>query len=203
MEKVNSLKGLTDEQVLAGIRMKDYDTFTSLYASYFHNLSMVSMKYVSDIFIAEEIVQDIFIKIWENPELSDQIFSLRSYLYKAVINQSINYLNRQKNIELHHLRIAGETQEQYIDTLHEEQELKRIIYNEIERLPVQCRRVFKMSRFEGLKYREIASRLDLSEKTVENHIANALKLLRSRLLVSSAAKNSEYRLKLMSVLFCI
>ncbi len=117
-----------------------------------------------------------------------------------MINQSINYINRQKNIEQHHIRIADQMGDASLEDLHEEQELKKIIYNEIERLPEQCRRVFKMSRFEGLKYREIATQLNISEKTVENHIANALKTLRSRLLVGSPDKSSDYKLKLVAVL---
>ncbi|WP_374165214.1 RNA polymerase sigma-70 factor [Arcticibacter sp. MXS-1] len=200
MGKTRGIKELTDEQILSGIKNSDYEIFTLLYSGYFQNLALASVKYVKDVFIAEGIVQDVFIRMWEDPSLLDAVYALRPYLYRSVINQSINYINRQKNIEQHHEKIARRMEDANIETLHEEQELKKLIYAEIERLPAQCKKIFKMSRFEGLKYREIAERLDLSERTVENHIANALKTLRSRLLVESREKEGAYRLRLLSVL---
>ncbi len=120
-------------------------------------------------------------KFWESPPELQHAAALRSYLYRTVINNAINHLHRQKTIERHHLKISQDLTDEYIDTLHEEQELKIWLYAEIERLPEQCRKVFKMSRLEGLKYREIALEIGIAEKTVENHIVHALKLLRSRI----------------------
>ncbi|WP_293312967.1 RNA polymerase sigma-70 factor [Pedobacter sp. UBA5917] len=156
--------------------------FTQFYTSYFQKLLLASDKYVKDVFITEEIVQDIFLKIWENPYHISEVKSIRSYLYKSVINASINYVNRQKNIEEHHLKLVAEFSEEYVRDLDEENEMIVLLHAEIERLPVQCKKVFKLSRFEHLKYKEIATQLEISEKTVENHIGNALKILRDRFL---------------------
>ncbi|KQN38205.1 RNA polymerase subunit sigma-24 [Pedobacter sp. Leaf41] len=157
-------------------------TFTHFYTVYFQKLLLASDSYVNDISIAEELVQDIFLKIWENPQALNEVQSIKSYLYRTVINSSINYLNRQKNIEQHHLKLASTITDQYLMDLDEESEMILMLRNEIEKLPAQCKKVFILSRFESLKYREIAIQLNISEKTVENHIGNALKLLRARFL---------------------
>lgn len=156
--------------------------FADYYTQYFKKLLIESDKYVKDIQVAEEIVQDVFLKIWERSVDLDQIQSLKSYLYRSVINSSINYVNRQKNLEQHHQKIAAEFTQQDLDQLDEENELIILLFKEIDKLPPKCREVFKLNRFEHLKYKEIALRLDISEKTVENHIANALKTLRETML---------------------
>jgi RNA polymerase sigma-70 factor (ECF subfamily) len=177
-----SIDQYTAEQLLAGIKNADHDVFTTLYSHYFQGLLLASLKYVKDAAVAEEVVQDVFLKLWESPAAIAEARALKAYLYRAVINQSINHINRQKNIAQHHQRMAEEISETYIETLVEDHALKELLYQEIERLPEQCRKVFKMSRFENLKYREIAEQLGVAEKTVENHIVYALKLLRTNLL---------------------
>jgi len=174
--------------------------FTDFYTQYFKRLLIESDKYVKDIYVAEEIVQDVFLKIWERSDDLTQIQSIKSYLYRSVINASINYVNRQKNLELHHQKIVDEFTEDQADQLDEENELIVLLYDEIEKLPPKCKEIFKMNRFERLKYREIALKLDLSEKTVENHIGNALKLLREAMLKkrSSEIGNS---IRLFQLLF--
>ena len=182
MKGVSGIAAYSDQEIINGIREANHRIFTLLYSSYFPMLLLTSEKYVKDAFLAEEIVQDVFIKIWENPSCLDSVSTLRPYLYRSVINHSLNHLTRQKNIERHHFIIAGQLTDEKIENLYEEQELQAIIFKEIERLPAQCRKVFKMSRFDGLKYKEIACALHISEKTVENHIVHALKILRSRLI---------------------
>ena len=197
MSSQRSMDKYTDEELLAGIRNADHDVFTTLYSRHFQSLSLASLKYVKDVSIAEEVVQDIFLKLWETPADIISAKSLKAYLYRAVINHSINYVNRQKNIELHHQRIAEEISHEHIENIIEDHALKEMLYQEIERLPAQCRKVFKMSRFQDLKYREIAEQLNLSEKTVENHIVNALKILRSKLLDKNTFKDDWGKLKMV------
>jgi RNA polymerase sigma-70 factor, ECF subfamily len=175
-------ENFTDEQLISGIRLGNHDVFTWLYSDLFQKLSWASLRYVRDASISEEIVQDVFLRIWEHPEEIASVKILKPYLYRMVINQSINYLNRQKNIEQHHLRIADELNDEYIENLIEDFALKELLIKEIDRLPEQCRKVFQLSRIENLKYREIAEQLNIAEKTVENHIVNALRILRLRLV---------------------
>lgn len=174
--------------------------FTDFYIQYFKRLLIESDKYVKDIYVAEEIVQDVFLKIWERSADLTQIQSVKSYLYRSVINASINYVNRQRNLEHHHQKIVDEFTEDQAEQLDEENELIILLFDEIEKLPPKCKDIFKMNRFERLKYREIALKLDVSERTVENHIANALKLLREAMLKK---RNTEIgnSIKLFQLLF--
>ncbi|UKT63123.1 RNA polymerase sigma-70 factor [Pedobacter mucosus] len=193
----------TGKDLIALIKKGNTATFTAFYKSYYQKLLLTSDKYVKDIHVAEENVQDVFLKIWENPEGLNNVVSLKSYLYRSVINASINYLNRQKNIEQHHLKLASELTEEYLMELDEEHEMIVLLRFEIEKLPNQCKKVFKLSRFENLKYKEIAFRLNLSEKTVENHIGTALKTLRARFLADEALnKRGKSYLMLMNLFLC-
>lgn len=175
--------------------------FTDFYTRFFKKLLIESDKYVKDIYVAEEIVQDVFVKIWERSEDLSQIKSIKSYLYRSVINLSINYINRQKNLEQHHQKMLSEFTEEQAEVIDEENELIVMLFDEIEKLPLKCREIFKMNRFEKLKYREIALKLDLSERTVENHIANALKMLRDAMLDNQKSHSiSSSHLKILRLL---
>jgi RNA polymerase sigma-70 factor (ECF subfamily) len=203
MGKERAIDSFTDDQLLDGIRNADHNVFTALYSRHFQGLSLASMKYVKDSAVAEEIVQDVFLKLWEDPGHILNAVSLKAYLYRSVINHSINYINRQKNIAQHHLRMADEISHAYIETMIEDHALKELLYREIEQLPEQCRKVFKMSRFQDMKYREIAAALGIAEKTVENHIVNALRTLRANILTKTPElRTSDWNMDmLMTLLF--
>lgn len=188
-----SIEVISGSDLLLLIEDNNKDAFTDFYSHHFRKLILVSDKYVQSIPAAEEIVQDVFLKIWEEKELLSEIKSISAYLYRSVVNSSINFVNRQKNIEKHHLKIADHVVIDDAERHEEENELIVLLYHEIELLPEKCQQVFKLSRLEGLKYRDIALRLNISEKTVENHMGNALKILRSR--VSKAAEQSPLRKK--------
>ncbi|MCX3265847.1 RNA polymerase sigma-70 factor [Pedobacter agri] len=175
----------TGSDLITLIEKGQTSIFTRFYTSYFQKLLLASDKYLKDVYAAEELVQDVFLKIWENPYQLVEVKSLKSYLYRAVINASINHLNRQKNIEQHHLKLASTLTDEYLTELDEENEIIVLLRIEIEKLPAQCKKIFKLNRFENLKYKEIAQQLNISEKTVENHIGNALKILRERFLKDS------------------
>ena len=185
----------TGKDLFVLVNESQTQAFTVFYTQFYHKLLLASDKHVKDIFIAEETVQDVFLKIWENPESLHEVKAIKPYLYRSVINASINYLIRQKNIERHHLKIAAEHADDDLSQLDEENELIILLHHEIAKLPPQCQKVFKMSRFEHLKYKEIAMMLEISEKTVENHIATALKILRKSLseekLVNKGIKNRD------------
>lgn len=187
-------------ELIIGSQVK---AFTEFYNQFFKKLILAADKHVKDTQVAEEIVQDVFLKIWESPENLEKILSLKSYLYRSVINASINYVNRQKSIDEHHKKIALDFTDEYLIELDEENELIILLHLEIEKLPAQCKKIFKLNRFEHLKYKQIASILGISERTVENHIANALRILRKALLDNKVVKkpSSGYNLILSLYLF--
>lgn len=175
--------------------------FTNFYTQFFKKLLIESDKYVKDIHVAEEIVQDVFLKIWERSEDLDHIKSIKSYLYRSVINSSINYINRQRSLEQHHQKIINDFTEEDVEQLDEENELIVILFDKIERLPPKCREIFKMNRFERMKYKDIAAKLNISERTVENHIANALKILKEAMLKDKKVDPQSPNFRILKILF--
>lgn len=191
---------ITGKDLLLLIEERDTNTFTEFYLDNFKKLILVSDKYVRSVPVAEEIVQNIFLKIWENKQLLSEIDSIKAYLYRSTTNASINHINREKNLEKHHMKIAENLSAAEIDNLDEENELIILLYKEIELLPEKCRQVFKLSRLEKMKYKEIALQLDISEKTVENHMGHALKVLRFRILNHAQGGASINKTRYLSIL---
>jgi RNA polymerase sigma-70 factor (ECF subfamily) len=130
---------------------------------------------------ARDLVQDVFVKFWNDREKTDIRFSIRSYLFASVKNKCFDLLRKKdvcvKTEELTSNRdVCDESFETYILT-----ELEALFNTSLAKLPERCREVFELSRFQGLKNREIASMLNLSEKTVENQITKALHILKEEL----------------------
>jgi RNA polymerase sigma-70 factor, ECF subfamily len=168
---------LKEENIWRKIQEKDEITFEHYYKKHYRSFFLMSCKYVKDAAQAEEIVNDVFLKIWEDGDKINIESSLKSYIYKAVINRSINALNKSKRELIHHTDVGVIPEESYEMRQIEENELMVKIYAAIDQLPDQCKRVFEMSRFEELKQQEIADKLGISIKTVKNHITIALKQL--------------------------
>ena len=176
-------------------------SFINFYTQFFKNLIIESDKYVKDVDVAEEIVQDVFFKIWEKCAELDKIKSIKAYLYRCVVNASINHINKQKTIAAHHQKIAEEITLHDIERLDEENDLIVALYAEIDKLPTKCKEVFKLNRLERLKYKEIAAKLNISERTVENHIANALKVLKTNLLTDKSKAFCMDDVRVLKILF--
>lgn len=129
---------------------------------------------------AEDILQNIFIKLWETRN-TIQVASVKAYLYTAVRNECLNQL-KHKSVQAVHAHTAKVTGvESYHSNHAEQKELQAQIQGLLNRLPEKCATVFYMCRQLGLSYREVAEELDLSIKTVENHMTKALKFLRGGL----------------------
>jgi RNA polymerase sigma-70 factor (ECF subfamily) len=162
----------------------DMKAFEEVYKLYFKPLHAYAYTILKEDVNAEEIVQNIFLKLWERKEKIDIQISIKAYLYKSVYFDCLNLLKHEKvksnyqNHTIHvmkNLKVTSPT-----DTLIH-RNLETRLREALSELPEQCRTVFQLSRFEELKYREIACRLSISEKTVENHMGKALKLLRLKL----------------------
>lgn len=143
----------------------------------------MACRYLKDAGQASEIVNDVFMKLWQDGSGMSIDSSLKSYIYKAIINRCLNALNKSKregfHVELDKVRDVGYEMKQI-----EDNELMVKLYTAIDSLPEKCRQVFEMSRFEELKQQEIADKLGISIKTVKNHITLALKQLNQAALKS-------------------
>lgn len=131
--------------------------------------------------VAEELVQDVFFKVWNKREQLAEIDVLRTYLLRAARNTALNHLRRQRLEQAHEEREAAKGEPvstEATDDSASTGELTAAVNAAIDRLPPRCREVFLLSRDAGLTYGEIARELDISIKTVETQMGRALKTLR-------------------------
>jgi len=167
----------TEEIIWQQIRERNIPVFESYYKEHFKEFFLVAHKYVKSVPVAQEIVNDVFVKIWEDAGRIMIESSLKAYIYKAVVNRSINTLNKQQKEKENQRELERLPVTYYEEKQIEANELKVQLYKAIDNLPDQCKKVFQLSRFEGLRQEEIANRLGISIKTVKNHITHALKVL--------------------------
>ncbi len=151
----------------------------NLFREQFEPLCRLAMKYIGDFDNAKDIVHEVFTSFWQKFDLLSHDTQYKSYLFTAVRNKSFNYLRDKKS----HLTIADAEEQstpELVESL-ETKELAREINYALNLLPDRCREVFELSRFEELKYAQIAQKLDISTKTVEAQISKALRMLRDHL----------------------
>ncbi|MEI6679771.1 MAG: RNA polymerase sigma-70 factor [Mariniphaga sp.] len=130
---------------------------------------------------AKDLVQDVFVKFWNDRAKSAIRFSVRSYLFATVKNRCIDLLRKKgKDVKIQEITIEHEVTDESFET-YVLSELEALFNKSLNKLPARCHEVFEMSRLQGLKNREIAARLSISEKTVENQITKALHILRIEL----------------------
>lgn len=174
---------LPDSEIIRRIRNGDAGQFESLFRSSYVPLVRYAKTLIKDQDSAEEIVQDLFYRLWATREKLVIEKTLNGYLYRAVHNLCLHTMNHRKVVENHAREMASrihETPENPVDIINY-RELQAKIAMTLERLPEKCGKIFCMSRFEGLKYTEIAERLSLSVKTVEANMGKALREFRKTL----------------------
>lgn len=156
--------------------------FESVFKTHFKNLYIYACSIVKDDIMAEEVVQNVFYKLWEKKEQIHVQQSIKSYLYRAVHNESVNYLRHVK-VRANYQAHAAQTNKDngYMHDNATLKELQQKIDIALGELPEQCRTIFQLSRYEELNYREIADKLDISISTVKNQVGKALRVLRSKL----------------------
>jgi RNA polymerase sigma-70 factor (ECF subfamily) len=172
------------------IRQGKENTFHAVFITYFEQLEVFAKVYVEDKDVAKDMVQEVFANLWNKRSSLPDHTNLKAYLYQATRNNCLNYLKRLKVQAKYEKR----TLDNYNDLLLNYEALIRLnfdtlSYNELQdalekaicQLPPKCREVFELSRYDGMKNREIAEKLGISVKAVEGHISKALKHLKDQL----------------------
>jgi RNA polymerase sigma-70 factor, ECF subfamily len=167
-----------DIDLLNQVKSGSRQAFESIFNSYYDALVGYGKTIIKDVDEAEDIVQQVFISVWEKRLAIEIHTSFRAMLYKAVYNSCLNRIKHDevKRSYAREIKLTSSSSFSHEDIQHKE--LQKKINVAIDQLPEQCAKIFKMSRFEYLKYQEIADKLDLSVKTVENQMGKALRLLR-------------------------
>lgn len=159
--------------------MLDSVFFNNLFDSMYLRLVSYSLQFVKSKTIAEEVVADCFVKLWEKREELGHVDNIKSYLYTMVRNTSFTYLNNNKK----EVQLNQDLHDQVVRVDNEiiMAEVHATLYKALDALPAGCRTVFELSCLKGLKYKDIASDLNVSINTVKSQRARAIKLLRDHL----------------------
>ena len=172
-----------EQRIINALKNGDERAFEGLFKSLYSQLVVFAVRFVENQESAEEIVQETFFQFWDLREKITISSSLKAYLYKSVRNACLNAIKHEKVVAKYRDYFSNVL---YDDELSPEDwmvetELSDSIQAAIAQLPKSRRQIFEMSRFENLKYREIAEKLNISVKTVENQMGSALKFLREEL----------------------
>lgn len=157
--------------------------FENLFKTLYTPMYRYALGLLTDDMQAEEVVQDVFLKLWQQKDSINITTNLKSYLYRAVHNQSMNILNHEKVKEKYQAYVKAQSvqfAETPLQSIHTK-ELKAHIAAALLKVPEKCRAIFHLSRQEDLSYKAIAEQLDISIKTVENQMSKALRILRAEL----------------------
>ncbi len=157
--------------------------FSIIFSAYYKDLVMFAMKFTRELADAEDIVQEIFVKLWEDHEVIHIHSSLKSYLLKSVQNKSINWLKHKKIISIYssNARERSTLFENSTDNYLLQSELQEQIDKALAKLPGKMSEAFRMNRYKGMKYKEISKVMNVSERTIEVYIGKALASLRNYL----------------------
>lgn len=182
MESSKSLYN-NEKKLANAITNGNEEAFKYIYDVYYAPLCLYANKYLYDIAVSEDIVQDCIFTLWEMRSNLTHVLNIKSYLYKTIHNKCLNYIQHQKvkgkyeNETVYSLKLIELEQK---DSLINK-ELGNIIAEAIEELPSKCKICFCMKRIDGLSQKSIAQKLEISEKAVEANISRALNLLRKKL----------------------
>jgi len=169
--------------IVQKLRGKDKGAFELAFNEYFATMVSYANRFMDTREEAEEVTQDVFVKFWEKCESLSEDSSIKSYLYRSVHNSCLNAIKHEKVKDAYKQHVIQYLESSYSDhvEINHPDTLRARINEEIDKLPPRCSEIFKLSRYEGLKYQEIAEHLDISVKTVEVQMGKALKLLRNAL----------------------
>lgn len=171
--------------IIENAKSNDELAFEILFRKYYVRLCGFANKFIANSAESEEIVQEVFLNIWKKRDQLKLDNEIRPYLFKSIQNLCFNFLEHKKVTDNYYsvIEVVYKNQAEdfntYESVLHTELQAK--VDSAIASLPEQCRKIFQMSRQDGLKYSEIADKLEISVKTVETQMSRALSKLKSEL----------------------
>ena len=170
------------EELIIFIKIKEGNVkaYESLFYKYYTPLCKYVTLLIGSYDDVEEIVQELFYKLWRDRDEISIKYSIKSYLYRSAHNMALGYCEHA-DVRQRYIQNYSESNQDYsfsVDSELECSELKKILDNVLRKLPERCKKIFLMNRFQGKKYKDIAIELSLSIKTVESDISKALKIIK-------------------------
>lgn len=175
----------TDSELVRLLKDRNHEAFAEIYNRYAVLMFYKVNQMLRDEEPSKDLVQDLFVALWDKPELIQENNNLSGYLYIGARNRVLKFIQRNKLKNDHIASLAQYASEISLETIQDidERELKIIVQREIDNLPAKMKVIFEMSRKDNLSHAEIAKKLGLSDQTVKKQVNNALKILRSKLAV--------------------
>ena len=176
-----------DKELQCSLRRGTISAFVYIYTTYYDALLNYADRLLNDVETARDVVQQVYYKIWEGRAALAITLSVKAYLFKSVYYRSLNTLAHKKNIQKYEQEHSADVYYSTVIQLPEAEvllrrsDIEKAVWEVVATLPEKCREVFTLSKIDGLKNREIAEKLIISEKTVKRHISIALSRLRERL----------------------
>ncbi|MES2515887.1 MAG: RNA polymerase sigma-70 factor [Bacteroidota bacterium] len=175
---------LTDAHLIILLKEGSHAAYTEIYQRYWASMYLFARKLLNDPIVAKDVIQEVLLYIWTNSENLKENTPIAPYLYTAIRNKALTYISRQK------------LQDKYLDSLSafikqgeytadkniREQELQEVIDKAIDALPKKMKQIFQLSKVEQLSNKEIATQLEISDKTVRNQLSTALKTIKLKII---------------------
>lgn len=174
---------LREKELITGLQLGNKTTFDLLFRSYYSGLCSYANNYLKSTSLSEEIVQEVFIKLWEKHNKIVIHTSIRAYLYQSVFNGCMNYIkgiqsSGFKHVDLDDISVRNELMSMNMAdaefSMVFSEEVERDLESAISDLPDQCREIFRMCRTDNLSYKEISNLLNVSKSTVKTQMSRAM-----------------------------
>ncbi|WP_077438429.1 RNA polymerase sigma-70 factor [Sphingobacterium sp. CZ-UAM] len=191
---------MPENELLRLLRCGDMQAFDVLYHRYSHTIYANILKFIKDKTVAEDLLQDVFVRIWENRLKIDPEQSFAAFLYTCSRNITFNFRRRLKlelesAIQLAQEAVEGENS---IDRMLDSKEAQQWVEQLLHKLPQQRQKIFRLSKLEGKSYQEIAQEMGISVSTVRDHIVKANKFIRNAALQDNGFSAFMFALLLFS-----
>ncbi len=172
-----------DREYVESLKKDDFSAFDALFKKYSESLYAFSLSITKEPYIAEEITQLVFMKIWEKRSQIDEHLSFKSFLFSITYSETISWLRKEKSEKRKIEKFVGEISRISDETSYtiEFNNINSLATQIIDNFPEKRKEIFKLSREQGYSNKEIANRLNISLKTVENQMSSALKSLKEKL----------------------